>query len=263
MNLTSSKLKSFGDISLLAQNTAQLSDSSGKDGQFTAIAAGNLSIQGNAGINIQLSNNPLSILKGDGNITLVSDGVITGNTRFKSGGTFSTQNLAGGLGNFKSDPTLINLNGDPYQTLISSIGDVNFGNYEGLALKVESQGSITGGNVKITGFNPTLTTGSDPDIAILTNGNTAYWSERNSKLYFGETSKALKKQNHRCASCGLKFIDEERIHLHHIDGNHVNWKKNNLEAIHESCHDYKHMSKSAKLRTSEAGCGESRTPRFN
>lgn len=75
-------------------------------------------------------------------------------------------------------------------------------------------------------------------------GDTAYWSERNSKLYDGETSKALKKQNHRCASCGLKFIDEERIHLHHIDGNHANWKKNNLEAIHESCHDYKHMSKS-------------------
>ncbi|MHC5672384.1 group II intron reverse transcriptase/maturase [Nostoc sp.] len=76
-------------------------------------------------------------------------------------------------------------------------------------------------------------------------GDTAYWSERNSKLYDGETSKALKKQNHRCASCGLKFIDEERVHLHHIDRNHANWKKNNLEAIHDSCHDYKHMSKSA------------------
>jgi group II intron reverse transcriptase/maturase len=75
-------------------------------------------------------------------------------------------------------------------------------------------------------------------------GDTAYWSERKSKLYDGETSIALKKQNHRCASCGLKFIDEERVHLHHIDGNHANWKKNNLEAIHESCHDYKHMSKS-------------------
>ena len=76
-------------------------------------------------------------------------------------------------------------------------------------------------------------------------GDTAYWSERNSKLYDGKTSIALKKQNHKCASCGLKFIDEERIHLHHIDENHANWKKNNLEAIHESCHDYKHMSKSA------------------
>jgi group II intron reverse transcriptase/maturase len=76
-------------------------------------------------------------------------------------------------------------------------------------------------------------------------GDTAYWSERNSKLYDGKTSIALKKQNHKCASCGLKFIDEERVHLHHIDRNHANWKKNNLEAIHESCHDYKHMSKSA------------------
>ncbi|MEH2297092.1 group II intron reverse transcriptase/maturase [Nostoc sp.] len=76
-------------------------------------------------------------------------------------------------------------------------------------------------------------------------GDIAYWSERNSKLYDGETSIALKKQNHKCATCGLKFIDEERIHLHHIDGNHANWKKNNLEAIHESCHDYKHISKSA------------------
>ncbi|MEH1936592.1 MAG: reverse transcriptase domain-containing protein [Nostoc sp.] len=76
-------------------------------------------------------------------------------------------------------------------------------------------------------------------------GNTAYWSERNSKLYDGETSIALKRQNHKCASCGLKFISEERVHLHHIDGNHNNWKENNLEAIHESCHDYKHMSKSA------------------
>jgi RNA-directed DNA polymerase len=76
-------------------------------------------------------------------------------------------------------------------------------------------------------------------------GDTAYWSERKIKLYDGKTSIALKKQNHKCASCGLKFIDEEQIHLHHIDGNHANWKKNNLEAIHESCHDYKHMSKSA------------------
>ncbi|WP_392476970.1 group II intron reverse transcriptase/maturase [Nostoc sp. C110] len=75
-------------------------------------------------------------------------------------------------------------------------------------------------------------------------GDTAYWSERNSKLYDDKTSIALKKQNHRCASCGLKFIDEERIHLHHIDGNHANWKENNLEATHESCHDYMHMSKS-------------------
>jgi RNA-directed DNA polymerase len=76
-------------------------------------------------------------------------------------------------------------------------------------------------------------------------GDISYWSERKSKLYDGFTSKALKRQHHSCASCGLRFVDEERIHLHHIDGNHGNWKNSNLIAIHESCHDYLHMSKSA------------------
>jgi RNA-directed DNA polymerase len=74
-------------------------------------------------------------------------------------------------------------------------------------------------------------------------GDVTYWSKRNSKLYDGQISQALKRQNHSCTSCGLKFIDDERVHLHHKDGNHQNWKKENLEAIHESCHDYKHMSK--------------------
>jgi RNA-directed DNA polymerase len=76
-------------------------------------------------------------------------------------------------------------------------------------------------------------------------GDMVYWSERNSKLYDGSTSKALKRQNHSCKSCGLQFVGDERVHLHHVDGNHKNWKQNNLVAIHESCHDYIHMSKSA------------------
>ncbi|MUG93977.1 HNH endonuclease [Scytonema sp. UIC 10036] len=76
-------------------------------------------------------------------------------------------------------------------------------------------------------------------------GDIAYWSQRNSKLYDGETSVALKRQNHTCAACGLKFLADERVHLHHQDGNHANWRKENLIAIHESCHDYLHMSKSA------------------
>jgi len=54
------------------------------------------------------------------------------------------------------------------------------------------------------------------------NGDVVYWSKRNSKLYDGITSKALKKQDHSCGYCGLKFIDMERVHLHHVDGNHDN-----------------------------------------
>ncbi len=74
-------------------------------------------------------------------------------------------------------------------------------------------------------------------------GDLTYWSERNSKLYDGATSKVLKRQNYSCARCGLKTTSEERVNLHHKDGNHRNWKNNNLEALHESCHDYLHMGK--------------------
>ena len=74
-------------------------------------------------------------------------------------------------------------------------------------------------------------------------GDLIYWSKRNSKLYDNHTSKALKQQNHSCAACELKFTSEERVHLHHVDGNHDNWRGDNLVAIHESCHDYLHMSK--------------------
>ena len=74
-------------------------------------------------------------------------------------------------------------------------------------------------------------------------GDVTYWSERKSKLYDGTTSEALKWQNHSCKACGLKFVGDEKIHLHHVDNNHNNWKQNNLVAIHKSCHDYIHISK--------------------
>lgn len=78
-------------------------------------------------------------------------------------------------------------------------------------------------------------------------GDLTYWSERNSKLYDGITSRVLKRQNHSCARCGLKTTSEEQVHLHHKDVNHHNWNLNNLEALHESCHNYVHMSKRRKL----------------
>ena len=77
-------------------------------------------------------------------------------------------------------------------------------------------------------------------------GDLLYWSKRNSKLYSGETEKALKRQGYKCGQCGLYLDGNEKIHLHHIDGNHDNWKSKNLIAIHESCHDYIHMGKSSQ-----------------
>ena len=78
-------------------------------------------------------------------------------------------------------------------------------------------------------------------------GDLTYWSEHNSKLYDGITSKVLKGQNHSCVRCGLKTTSKERVNLHHKDGNHHNWKPTNLVVLHESCHDYLHMSKRRKL----------------
>lgn len=75
-------------------------------------------------------------------------------------------------------------------------------------------------------------------------GDVAYWSKRNSKLYDGPTSRTIHKQSHRCGLCGLQLLSDEKVHLHHIDRNHNNWKATNLLAVHESCHDYAHMSKS-------------------
>jgi len=69
-------------------------------------------------------------------------------------------------------------------------------------------------------------------------GNFAFWSKRNSKLYTGPTLSAFKKQGYRCNSCNLKFSTADRIELHHIDGNNKNFKSNNLEALHRSCHHY-------------------------
>ncbi|WP_293080950.1 reverse transcriptase domain-containing protein [Moorena sp. SIO3H5] len=71
-------------------------------------------------------------------------------------------------------------------------------------------------------------------------GDLVYWSKRNSRLYSDATSKALKRQNHSCGHCGLKFLEDESVHLHHVDGNHDNWKTKNLSAVHQSCHQQIH-----------------------
>ena len=77
-------------------------------------------------------------------------------------------------------------------------------------------------------------------------GDLIYWSQRNSKLYDNHTSRCLKRQNHSCGYCGLFLTSEERVHLHHADGNHNNWKPKNLTVVHKSCHDNIHMGKAGK-----------------
>ena len=98
-------------------------------------------------------------------------------------------------------------------------------------------------------------------------GDLTYWSERNSKLYDGLTAQILRKNHHRCEECGLKLTQDEEVHLHHIDGNHHNWSRNNLTVLHRSCHINLHNDKrSAERKTQKhinetKGAGNNPTPR--
>ncbi len=73
------------------------------------------------------------------------------------------------------------------------------------------------------------------------NGDVVYWAKRKNKLYSGPTADALKKQGFKCGHCGLLFVGDNKLDLHHIDGNHHNWKKSNLVVLHQSCHQYQEI----------------------
>ena len=72
-------------------------------------------------------------------------------------------------------------------------------------------------------------------------GDINYWSKRSSAFYDGAKARTLRKQNHTCEHCGLKFFSGEKVEIHHTDGNHNNWNPRNITAIHRSCHQYVHM----------------------
>jgi len=159
LTLVESQLKTTGDLNLLAQDTVRVRDS--VTNPFLAQTGGNLYIQGNKTIDIFALNHPQTPFQSGGDLSLVSDGDISGDAHFASGGSFSILNLAGNPGNFVSY----------FDPIISVDGDVTFGDYNGVALKIEATGSITGGNITITGPDrfDTMLTGDDPDIELLTN----------------------------------------------------------------------------------------------
>ncbi len=160
-------LQISGNLNLLAQDTINLFDGAGAEDYFVLQAGGDTKVQGNQNIDIQF-NNDKSVFQTGGNLDLISDGLINASTRFVTGGNFSVQNLSGGAGNFSS--SFLSDVGTNTDGIISSNGDVNFGNYEGASLKVEAQGSITAGDIKVTQPNASLV-GTDPDIAILKNNS--------------------------------------------------------------------------------------------
>jgi filamentous hemagglutinin family protein len=158
------QLQAGGDLTLQAQDTVKVRDTIASP--FIATSGRNLTLQGNHSVDILALNHPQSKIQSGGNLSLVSDGDISGDAHFFSGGSLSMLTLAGTPVNFVSwfDP------------IIYANGDVLFGNYTGVALKVEATGSIQGGNIRITGAecaagSPGCVGGiptTDPDFATLT-----------------------------------------------------------------------------------------------
>ncbi|MEB3210591.1 MAG: filamentous hemagglutinin N-terminal domain-containing protein, partial [Leptolyngbyaceae bacterium] len=145
------------DLTLTASDTVQIRDT--PTTAFQAQAGRHLTIQGNQQIDILALNHPTTPFQSGGDLRLISDGAISGDAHFLSGGSLQFQTLGGDPGDFLS----------LYDPIIYANGDVVFGNYTGVALKVEATGSIQGGNITITG--PDISGAipvSDPDFAILT-----------------------------------------------------------------------------------------------
>jgi filamentous hemagglutinin family protein len=139
VTLPDSQLETTKDLLIQAKDTVTARDS--KENPVLVKAGGNLTIQGDKSVDLLALNHPGQAFQSGGNLRLVSDGNVSGDAHFGSGGKFSIETLAGKPGKFVS----------LYDPIISSGNDVSFGNYTGVSLKVESGGNITGGNIKITG----------------------------------------------------------------------------------------------------------------
>jgi filamentous hemagglutinin family protein len=171
LTLVESELRTRGDLLLGAGNTVRVRDSVAQ--RFLAEAGGNLYLQGNEFVDI-LALEHLQLgapFRSGGNLTLVSDGIVSGDAHFWSNGEFRILDTAGEPGTFVSF----------YDPIISSRQDVVFGDYTGASLKVETLGDIEAGNIRITVPDRDLH-GSDPDIELLRNQPTLILRSRLARL---------------------------------------------------------------------------------
>ncbi len=131
-------LQATRDLSLQAQDVVKIRDT--VTTPFVVTSGRDTTIQGNNSVDILALNNPLTQIESGGNLSLISDGTISGDAHLLSGGNLTFLTTTGGFANFVSK----------YDPIIYANGDVTFGNYTGTALKVEATGSIQGGNITIT-----------------------------------------------------------------------------------------------------------------
>jgi filamentous hemagglutinin family protein len=139
LNIISSNIQTTGNTTLRAQDTVAIKDS--QQEPVKIVVDGRLLIQGDRQIDIFALNNPNSNISASGNLTLRSNSTVSGDAYFNTGGNFKVEQLDGKLGGLFS----------PYDPIIRASGDVSFGDYGGASLHIIAGGSVTTGNISITG----------------------------------------------------------------------------------------------------------------
>lgn len=133
------QLLTGGDLTLQAADTLTIRDTA--EQPFVAAAGNALLVQGNQAVDIFALNHAKSGLQAGGDLTLRSPTPVIGDAHYQSGGDFRIEQLDETLGD------LVSLN-DP---VIRATGNVEFGNYEGASLHILAGGSVTAGDITITG----------------------------------------------------------------------------------------------------------------
>lgn len=72
-------------------------------------------------------------------------------------------------------------------------------------------------------------------------GEGVYWSARQGRypMIRPQLAALLKRQVGRCAYCRLFFQHDDRLEIDHMNGNHQDSRKSNLQVLHGHCHDAK------------------------
>ena len=152
------QLRSGRDLTLQAQNTVRVRDSA--INPFIASAGGKLVVQGNQAVDIVAFSHPNSGLFSGGDMVLRSANTVGGDARYWSGGNFRIETLDGNVGNLYS----------PADPVIRASGNVSFANYEGASLHIFAGGSVTIGDVTITGADTGADLSDSERTVTLSNG---------------------------------------------------------------------------------------------
>jgi filamentous hemagglutinin family protein len=138
-------LQAGDNLQLAAQDTVQIRDRVTQP--FLARATGDLTIQGDRAIDIWALNHPAHTpLVSSGNLTLISDGVISTDAHFESGGDLRLRTRSGTPANFLS------LN-DP---VFNIGGSYEAGSYAGASLQVTAGGDIRFDRIEINALDPAV-----------------------------------------------------------------------------------------------------------